>query len=139
MNTSVKARSAKAKNAANANGKFSHPISMSGPVGPSALILLRGALGWSRVALGQVINCSDRAIVNWEQGEPISAVYAARLRELQSVYQELKELIKPGEIGPWLTAENEEFDGRSPADLLRRGETGRLWQSLFYLRSGQPD
>jgi len=89
--------------------------------------------------MGQVVNCSDRAIVNWEQGEPISAIYAAKLRELQSVYEELKELMKPGEIGRWLTAENEEFDGQSPADLVRRGETGRLWQSLFYLRSGQPD
>ena len=149
MNTPVKARLAKMKTvtpraSANgshgrANGKLSHPLSIPGPVGPSALIRLRGALGWSRVRMGQVINCSDRAIVNWEQGEPISAVYAARLRELQSVYEGLKELMKPAEIGRWLTAENEEFDGQSPADLVRRGETGRLWQSLFYLRSGQPD
>ena len=89
--------------------------------------------------MARVLNCSDRALVNWEQGEPISAVYASKLRELQSIYDELKELISPAEIGRWLTTEMEEFDGQSPADLIRRGETGRLWRSLFYLRTGLPD
>ena len=100
---------------------------------------LRTALGWSRNQLAHVINASDRAIVNWEQGDPISPVYAAKLREIQSVYNELKQLMKPEEIGSWLLAEMEEFEGRSPADLISKGETGRLWASLFYLRSGMPD
>jgi DNA-binding transcriptional regulator YiaG len=107
--------------------------------GAKALIRLRAALGWSRVLLARVMNCSDRALVNWEQGEPISAVYAARLRELQTIYDELKELMQPQEIGRWLTSENEEFHGHSAADLIRRGETAQLWRSLFYLRTGMPD
>lgn len=103
------------------------------------LAALREALGWSRNQLALVMNCSDRALVNWEQGEPISAVYASKLRELQTVYDQLKGMMDPGDVGPWLTTESEEFDGHSPADLMRRGETGRLWRSLFYLRSGMPD
>ena len=43
------------------------------------------ALGWSRTLVARVMNCSDRALVNWEQGEPMSAIYAARLRELQTI------------------------------------------------------
>ena len=100
---------------------------------------LRSALGWSRNQLAYVMNASDRAIVNWEQGDPISPVYAAKLREIQSVYNELKQLMKPEEIGTWLRTEMEEFEGRTPADLISKGETGRLWASLFYLRSGLPD
>ena len=100
---------------------------------------LRAALGWSRNQLAHVMNASDSAIVNWEQGDPISPVYAAKLREIQSVYNELKQLMKPEEIGPWLLTEMEEFEGRTPADLMGKGETGRLWASLFYLRSGMPD
>src|SRR5213594_1566436 len=100
---------------------------------------LRSALGWSRNQLAYVMNASDRAIVNWEQGDPISPVYAAKLREIQSVYNELKQLMKPEEIGPWLLTEMEEFESRTPADLISKGETGRLWASLFYLRSGIPD
>lgn len=100
---------------------------------------VRSALGWSRNQLAFVMNASDRAIVNWEQGDPISPVYAAKLREIQRVYNELKQLMKPEEIGPWLLTEMEEFEGRTPADLISRGEAGRLSASVFYLRSGTPD
>jgi transcriptional regulator with XRE-family HTH domain len=105
----------------------------------ATLAKLRAALGWSRNQLAHMMNASDRAIVNWEAGDPISPVYAAKLREIQSVYKELKQLMKPEEIGPWLLAEMEEFEGRTPADIISKGETGRLWASLFYLRSGIPD
>jgi len=71
--------------------------------------------------------------------DPISPVYAAKLREIQSVYNELKQLMKPEEIGPWLLMEMEEFEDRTPADLISKGETGRPWASLFYLHSGMPD
>lgn len=103
------------------------------------LARLRSALGWSRNQLAHVMNASDRAIVNWEGGDPLSPVYAAKLREIQSVFKELKQLMKPEEIGSWLLTEMEEFENRTPADLISRGETGRLWASLFYLRSGMPD
>ena len=103
------------------------------------LAKLRAALGWSRNQLAHVMNASDRAIVNWEQGDPISPVYAAKLREIKSVCDELKRLMKPEEIGSWLLTEMEEFEGRTPADLISKGEAGRLWASLFYLRSGMPD
>src|SRR5258707_11880434 len=100
---------------------------------------LRTMLGWSRAQLARVMNASDRAIVNWETGDPISPVYAAKLREIQNVCNELKQLMKPQEIGPWLLSDMEEFEGHTPADLISKGETGRLWASLFYLRSGMPD
>ena len=85
------------------------------------------------------MNSSDRALVNWEAGDPISPVYAAKLREIQSVFNELKQLMKAEEIGSWLLTEMEEFENRTAADLISKGETGRLWASLFYLRSGMPD
>ena len=95
------------------------------------LARLRTTLGWSRNQLARIMNASERAIVNWEQGDPISPVYAGKLREIQSIYNELKQLMKPSEIGSWLLAEMEEFEGRTPADLISKGETGRLWSSLF--------
>jgi DNA-binding transcriptional regulator YiaG len=107
--------------------------------GKLTLARMRAALGWTRNQLAYIMNASDRAIVNWEQGHPISPVYAAKLREILSVYSELKQLMKPPEIGPWLLSEMEEFDGRTPAELISKGETGRLWASLLYLRSGMPD
>ena len=103
------------------------------------LATLRAVLAWSRNQLARLMNASDRAIVNWEAGDPISPVYASKLREIQSIYNQLKQLMKPEEIGAWLLTEMEEFENRTPADLISKGETGRLWASLFYLRSGMPD
>jgi hypothetical protein len=59
--------------------------------------------------------------------------------EIQAVCNELKQLMKPEEIGSWLLTEMEEFENRTPGNLISKGETGRLWASLFYLRSGMPD
>jgi transcriptional regulator with XRE-family HTH domain len=103
------------------------------------LAKLRIAFGWSRAQLARVMNASDRAIVNWESGDPISPVYAAKLREIQDIYRKLTQMMRRGEIGSWLLAGMEEFEGRTPADLISQGESGRLWASLFYLRSGMPD
>src|ERR1700733_2430384 len=50
--------------------------------GRLTLAKLRTALGWSRSQLARVMNASDRAIVNWEAGDSISPVYAAKLREI---------------------------------------------------------
>src|SRR4051812_46800374 len=83
---------------------------------------LRSALGWSRNQLAHVMNASDRAIVNWEGGDPISPVYAAKLREIPSLFNELKQLMKPEEIGSWLLTEMEELENRTPADLISKGE-----------------
>jgi hypothetical protein len=47
--------------------------------------------------------------------------------------------MKPEEIGAWLLTEIKEFENRTPADLISKGETGRLWAAFFYLRSGMPD
>jgi DNA-binding transcriptional regulator YiaG len=113
------------------------------PVAPRestlSLVALRAALGWSRALLASALNCSERALVNWEQGEPISPVYAARGRELQNLYHQLATLMKPEEVGAWLNTEMEEFEGHSPVDLIRHGETGRIWESIYFLRAGQPD
>ncbi len=103
------------------------------------LAKLRSALGWSRVQFAHMMNASDRALVNWEAGEPISPVYRAKLREIESVFNQLKKLMKPQNIGSWLRTELQEFEGRTPVDLISKGETGRLWASFFYLRSGMPD
>ena len=77
--------------------------------------------------------------MNWEAGDPIGPVYAAKLREIQSVFNDLKQLMQSEEIGSWLLTEMEGFENRTPAHLISKGETGPLWASLLYLRSGMPD
>lgn len=139
MSAAVKERASEAKRGLEKDRKKLQKVNTAIKSQKLTLANLRSDLGWSRNQLGFVMNASDRAIVNWEAGDPISPVYAAKLREIQSVYNELKQLMKPEEIGPWLLTEMEEFENRTPADVISKGETGRLWASLFYLRSGMPD
>ena len=43
----------------------------------------------------------------------------------------------PGDaIGPWLGQPNEAFAGLKPIEVIERGEVDRIWQMIFYLRSG---
>lgn len=119
--------------------RSSRPIRVAKRASSPTLSHFRSTLGWTRKQLALVMNASERAIVNWEAGEPISPVYAAKFRELQNLYHELQHVMKPAQIGPWLVTELDEFEGRSPSELFSKGDTGRVWASLFYLRSGMPD
>jgi hypothetical protein len=73
-----------------------------------------------------ILNASDRAIANWEAGAPISSVYAAKLVRLREHYKELKQLMKSEEIGPGLVTETDEFEGRTPPELISKAESGNL-------------
>jgi len=48
----------------------------------------------------------------------------------------LKEVINKDVIGPWLTQPNDAFDGLKPVEVIERGEVDRIWQMIFFLRSG---
>ena len=48
----------------------------------------------------------------------------------------LGEVIQNDAIGPWLNRPNDAFDGLKPMEVIERGEVDRLWQMIFYLRSG---
>lgn len=82
---------------------------------------------------------SFRAVYLGDRPETAMQEYLARARRMKWPDNKSLPMVKPKEIGRWLTTESEEFDGHSPADMIRCGETGRLWRSLFYLHTGAPD
>ena len=99
---------------------------------------LRDALGLSRPVFARLMGCSERALANWEAGNPIQDIYKSRLNELKKLYDELAEVVDPESIGGWLTTPNEEFDGLKPMELIERGEMFRIWRMVFQLKSGTP-
>ena len=48
----------------------------------------------------------------------------------------LSEVIPKEAIGPWLVQPNDAFDGLKPIEVIERGEVDRIYQMIFYLRSG---
>ena len=97
---------------------------------------LRARLDMNRETFARLIPMSTRNLANIESGKPPSATILRRLKELRRVVDALSEVIQKDAISPWLEQPNEAFDGLKPIEVIERGEVDRIWQMIFYLRSG---
>ena len=50
----------------------------------------------------------------------------------------LGELMDTGLIPEWIQTPNEGFNGLKPIEVIERGEIDRIWEMIFFLRSGVP-
>jgi hypothetical protein len=60
------------------------------------------------------------------------------LKEITRISDALAEVMDKGIIGKWLQTPNEAFDGLKPLEVIERGEIDRIWQMIYFLRSGTP-
>ena len=97
---------------------------------------LRNRLGLNRETFARLVPMSTRNLANIESGKPPSATILRQLKELKRVVDALSEVIQKDAIGPWLEQPNDAFDGLKPIEVVERGEADRIWQMIFYLRSG---
>jgi len=81
---------------------------------------------------------SPRAVSGWANGERRNPSTKRRLAETQRLFDALAKLVKPEAIGAWLETPNPAFAGSTPAQVIERGETDRLWRMIYELESGQP-
>ena len=79
---------------------------------------------------------STRNLANIESGKPPSANVLRQLNELRRVIDALSEVLQKDAIGPWLQQLNEAFDGLKPIEVIERGEVDRIWEMVFFLRTG---
>ena len=79
---------------------------------------------------------STRNLANIESGKTPSPPVLRQLKELRRVIDALSEVMQQDAIGPWLEQPNDAFDGLKPMEVIERGEVDRIWQMIFYLRSG---
>jgi transcriptional regulator with XRE-family HTH domain len=97
---------------------------------------LRDLLGMNRETFARLVSMSTRNLANVEGGKTPSDSVLRRLKELQRVIDALSEVIRKEAIGPWLNQPNEAFGGLKPLEVIERGEVDRIWQMIYYLRSG---
>lgn len=97
---------------------------------------LRARLGMNRETFARLVPMSTRNLANIESGKPPSANVLRQLNELRRVIDALSEVIQKDAIGPWLQQPNEAFDGLKPIEVIERGEVDRIWEMVFFLRSG---
>ena len=60
------------------------------------------------------------------------------MTELGRLTAALAEVIRPESLGNWFQVPNPAFDGLKPVEVIERGEGDRLWEMVYFLRSGVP-
>lgn len=88
--------------------------------------------------LSRMTGFSLRAVADWASGKSPSVPARRVFSEMDRLLERLGGLMKPQEVGAWLRAPNPAFDGASPAQVIERGQTDRLWQMLYQVESGEP-
>jgi antitoxin Xre/MbcA/ParS-like protein len=56
--------------------------------------------------------------------------------ELERLTKARREVIRESAIGEWLKTPNPAFGGLKPLEVIDRGESDRLWEMIYFLRSG---
>ena len=97
---------------------------------------LRQNLGLTQGSFSRLASVSPRAIAEYEAGKPISASVQRKFAEIDRLRAAIGEIMQPHMIGSWLEQPNDAFGGLKPLEVIERGETDRIWQMIFALRSG---
>jgi hypothetical protein len=101
-------------------------------------LILRTRLAMDRETFARLVPMSTRNLANIEAGKVPSATVLRQFKALRRVIDALGEVIQKDVIGPWLEQPNEAFGGLKPIEVIERGEVDRIWEMIYFLRSGSP-
>jgi Predicted transcriptional regulator len=97
---------------------------------------LRKFFNLSQERFAHVIGYTSRSVAGWENGAPISRHAVRAIQNLRSIKERLEALFEGKEIKRWLHTPNSMFNGKTPIDMMTRGETDRILQALIRLEEG---
>ncbi len=104
----------------------------------SPVVAIRKKLGLTQDLFARLIGVTQRSISTWERGGEINEASLRRNREMDHLADELRRSMREDFIPHWLVSPNEGLGGISPIEAMERGESGRVWRSVFLLGSGTP-
>lgn len=99
-------------------------------------LAIRQRLGMNRETFSRLVPTSTRNLASIEGGKAPSEQVSRSLKELRRVVDALSEVIKQDAVGPWLNQPNDAFEGLKPIEMIERGEVDRIWEMIYFLRSG---
>jgi DNA-binding transcriptional regulator YiaG len=118
----------------------SHPIkkpaAKKAVAKPAVAGKLREKLGLTQPEFAGLLPVSVRTLATLEKGTSPTGPIARRLSELERLTKALSEVIRESAIGEWLKTPNPAFGGLKPLEVIDRGEGDRLWEMIYFLRSG---
>ena len=75
--------------------------------------------------------------MEFDQTRPALRVkFPQELGEGTRLRDALANIINEPSIDAWLQRPNKQFNGSTPAELIERGETDRIWRMISQLRDG---
>ena len=90
-------------------------------------------------SIARLVGCSESVIRDVSKDGKVSTSLRKRLAELHDIFVAVMELNQDlRETVAWLETANDAFSGRCPVDLIREGESNRLWGMIYDLKSGNP-
>lgn len=99
---------------------------------------LRARFGLPQATFARLLAVSIRTLATLESGATPTEPVARRLTELERLTDGLAEVIQKESLGQWILTPNQAFDGLRPLEVIERGQIDRLWEMLYFLRSGTP-
>jgi transcriptional regulator with XRE-family HTH domain len=105
---------------------------------PTAVGNLRERLTFTQAEFARLLAVSVRSLATLEGGTGPSEPLARRLTELERLTDALSEVIAQQSLGKWFRTPNPAFGGSKPLEVVERGESDRLWEMVYFLRSGVP-
>jgi DNA-binding transcriptional regulator YiaG len=103
-----------------------------------SVLQLRSRLGLTRDQFARLVPVSVRHLATIESNQKPTEPVRRRFIELGRMIDALEQVIQAKAIGPWLTRPNEALGGLKPIEVIERGEVDRIWEMIFFLRSGEP-
>jgi transcriptional regulator with XRE-family HTH domain len=100
------------------------------------ILAVRETLGWTRPVFARLCTISERQLAEIERKRTASQPTIRRLTELHRIVEALGEVMDEESIGNWLLQPNPAFDNLKPLEVIERGQTDRIWQTIFFLKSG---
>lgn len=97
---------------------------------------IRHRLGFNRPLFARMLVTSERNLASIEGGKRPSAAVNKSMVEVRRLYEALSEVVDPESIGEWMKTPNKSFDGLKPLEVIERGESDRIWNMIYEMRSG---
>ncbi len=93
----------------------------------------------SQPEMARVLGISQRKLSELETaGRAPRPDTRRRLTEVERLHAALAGIMEAAALAEWLETPNDAFDGSTPLQLIERGESDRLWQMVFEVRTGHP-
>lgn len=108
----------------------------SGQAADTSVGKLRSKLSLTQTQFARLLPVSVRTLTTLEGGAPPTEPVARRITELDRLTAALSEVIRKESLGKWLLTPNPAFGGLTPLEVVERGEGDRLWETVYFLRSG---